>query len=129
MLASVFPLLNNILPYNIFGKRYMNWFIEYMTYAIRMRKSNGIQRDDCLDYLIQLQESKNLGLVNVAALGFVIFLDGFETSGSVLANALYRLAKNTKCQEKLRDELKGSDTWTADELNQMQYLDNVFNGN
>lgn len=127
-IMTVFPFLEKMFPYRLFAEKDTNWFTEFTKFAIETRKSNGIIRDDCLNYLINLQEKKGLSTVDVAAIAFVLFIDGFETSSTILANVLYQLAQNEKCQQKLRDELNNFEAISFDNLDQMQYLDNVLNG-
>lgn len=128
LLMSLFPFVDKIFPNRLFAKKDTAGFIELTTYAIETRKSSGSQRDDFLNYLINLQEKKNLNTVDVAALAFVLFIDGFETTSTILANVLYQLAENKECQQKLRNELNNFESLNFDDLIQMPYLDNVLNG-
>lgn len=125
---AVFPFLNKIHPYKLISNKTTAWFIELTKYAIEARKANNVQRDDSLDYLIKLQEKKGLGIVDVAAHAFTIFLDGFDTTSTVLAHALYYLAQSEECQQKLRKELNQCEEMTFDVINELPYLENVLNG-
>lgn len=125
---TVFPFLNKIYPYKLFSKKHTAWFIDLTGYAIKARKANNVQRDDSLDFLIKLQEKKNLDIVDVAAHAFTIFLDGFDTTSTVLAHALYYLAMNEESQDKLRNELNKCEEMNFDDLDELPYLENVLNG-
>lgn len=125
---TLFGFLTHLFPFRFFPKKPTNWFIEFTKYALETRKSHNIQRDDFLDYLIKLQEKKSLELIDVAAHAFTLFLDSFETSSIILAHVLYQLAQNEDCQQKLRNEINKFGTLNLDELTEMPYLDNIFNG-
>lgn len=127
MLLAAFPFVDYVLPRRVFPKKSSEWFIQLCKYAMETRKSNNIQQDDCLDYLIKLQDKKNLKPIEVTAHAYTIFLDGFETSSTILAHVLYQLAINEDCQRKLRNELNKYEL-NFENLNQIQYLDNVLNG-
>lgn len=64
---------------------------------------------------------------------WIFFLDGFDTSSSGIAAALYELAANKDCQEKLRDEIREAipdeEHFTYDIINSLPYLDQVWHGN
>lgn len=60
-----------------------------------------------------------------------LYLDGTETSGIALSYALYELAKNAECQEKLRDEVdrifkKYNGNLTYEAVQELNYLDSVI---
>ena len=61
-----------------------------------------------------------------------IYVDGFDTSSSAIASALYELAKNKECQNKLRDEINSEvsreEELTYDKIMNFPYLDQVWNG-
>lgn len=69
----------------------------------------------------------------MTAQAFVFFAAGFETSSSIMSNALYELALNPSMQTKLRneilDELEKTDgKLTYEGIKSMKYLHQVFNG-
>lgn len=60
-----------------------------------------------------------------------LFLDGTETSSTAMAYAMYELALNPHCQEKLYEEItanmaKYSGELTAEGLQEMTYLEGVL---
>lgn len=99
-----------------------------MDYAIELRKENDAYRDDYLQFLIDVQNKKNISRELMHSHAYTFFLDGFETSCYMLGQAVNFLAKHKECQDKLRAEIKSTANATFEELNQMQYLDAVFNG-
>lgn len=98
--------------------------------AIHLRRTNGNEkRDDYLNFLLQLQERKNLQLDDIAAHTITFFLDGYETSSIVLSHALYQLAKYPQYQKRLRDDINSYNGVINYEIvTDMQYLDQVLNG-
>lgn len=59
-------------------------------------------------------------------------VDGFDTASSIIAHALYTLGTNKNAQTKLRTEINDTigrtGRVTFENLQEMGYLDQVFNG-
>lgn len=108
------------------------FFTQLTNDAIKLRESSGVERDDYLGYLLQLQKKKNLAPVEVAAHTLTFFLDGYETSSVVISHCLYELASNEEYQKRLRAEINESiqkyGSVTYDSIGEMKYLDQVFHG-
>lgn len=116
-----------------------DFFIKLTRNAIRLRKSlvNGADRMDYLNYLLELQQRKNLSEIDMVAHTITFFVDGYETSGSVIALNLYCIAAHIDVQHKLRREINevmsvygdaGNDSVKYEHLMEMEYLDQVFLG-
>lgn len=78
--------------------------------------------------LIQLIDIND---VELAGYALTMFVEGYETSSSVLAFAIYEMARNPDIQERLYDEItdvlaKYDGVCTFEALNEMEYLDNVI---
>lgn len=60
------------------------------------------------------------------------FPDGYATSSSTIAAALYQLARNKQIQSKLREEIKTNmptdDDFTYDNIMNLDYLDQIWYG-
>lgn len=97
-----------------------------MRQAIRLRKERNIQRDDFLNYLLELDKKKSMKEIEMAAHTMSFFLDGFETSSNVISLTLYELAKNQRVQEKLRKEVTEVGDVTFDSVKNLPYLDQVL---
>lgn len=70
---------------------------------------------------------------DVAAQSITFFVDGFETSATALSFAMYELAVNTDCQERLRTEvdkvlLKYNGEMSYQMLHELTYTDKVLAG-
>lgn len=109
------------------------FFVGLTNKAIDLRKGGNERRDDYLNFLLQLQERKNLDIDDMAAHTITFFLDGYETSSIILSHALYQLSKHHECQQRLRDEINSYGDGDGDGINyetitDMPYLDQVLNG-
>ncbi|XP_054083441.1 probable cytochrome P450 6a14 [Zeugodacus cucurbitae] len=105
--------------------------------TVRMREEQNIQRNDFINMLIELKNSKDMkgvppmGIEEMAAQVFVFFAAGFETSSSNMSYGLFELAKNPQVQEKLRAEIvsvleKHNGELTYEAMMEMTYLDQVI---
>lgn len=133
LVIQMFPFVSKIYTMSLVPKSIEHFFTQLMDDAIKLRKSSGIERDDYLGYLLQLQKKKNLQHIDMAAHTLTFFLDGYETSSLVIAHILYRLAKHPAVQERLRTEIEESlrlngDQVTYESIGEMKYLDQVFHG-
>lgn len=105
------------------------YFLNLTDQAINIRNQSVDKPDDYLNFLLKLKEKRNFETIDVAAHSITFFLDAYETSSIVLTHALYRLAQNTNCQMKLRQEIaECKENLSFDVLNNLKYLDQVFNG-
>lgn len=69
--------------------------------------------------------------VELAGYALSLFVEGFETSSSVLGFAIYEMARNPDIQERLYEEIadvlaKHDGNFTFDALQEMEYLDMVI---
>lgn len=132
ILLQVFPFLSKLIKISMISKKIELFFTRLMDDAIKMRIESKSQREDFLHYLLQLKEKRGLQPVDMAAHTLTFFLDGFETSSSVIAQCLYQLAKNQDVQATVRHEIEQSlqkhGSITFEGINEMGYLDQVFNG-
>lgn len=134
-ILSTFPFLSSIYKPSFFPFELTKWFYETMEIAIFHRQhthDSNNRHNDFLQFLLERKSSKsytNADLTNIAA---TFFFDAFETSSIMLAQALYHVANNERCQKRLRDEISMQLPFerrpTIDEIDAMPYLDNVVNG-
>lgn len=69
----------------------------------------------------------------LAGHSLVVFIEGFETSSTVLAFVLYELARNPECQERAYEEIKKvlekhDNNLSYEILQEMTYLESVLSG-
>lgn len=133
-LAAIFPFITKFVKFSLIPKKVEIFFTRLMEDAIQMRLSGGIERDDFLNFLLELQNKKNLKTVDLTAHTMTFFLDGFETSSIVIANILYQLGNNKNVQDSLRKEIhacckhNNGHQVSYDDIQELEYLDQVFNG-
>lgn len=128
-MKSVFPYIFQFYDLPFVTKDITEFFVNLTDKAIQLRKANGAQRDDYLNFLLQMQERKQLNLDDVTAHTITFFLDGYETSSIVLSHAFYQLAKYPSVQQRLRDEIQSyNGDIDYETVSDMQYLDQVLNG-
>ncbi|XP_034194594.2 cytochrome P450 6A1-like isoform X1 [Osmia lignaria lignaria] len=113
------------------------FFTKMVVDTINYRKQNNIYRPDFINILMELknhpEKLQNVELTDtlLTAQAFVFFVAGFETSSTTIANTFYELAQNHDIQDKLREEIRQSDTkygkiLTYDRVKEMKYLNKVF---
>lgn len=117
---------------SVVEKKIENFFTKLMNDAIKLRVESKVERDDYLNYLLELQKKKKLQPIDMAAHTLTFFVDGYETSSGVISHVLHHLARNPSVQQTLRIEINESaaknGSITFEGLNDMEYLDQVVNG-
>uniref|UniRef100_A0AAT9UTS1 Cytochrome P450 6DD3 n=1 Tax=Maconellicoccus hirsutus TaxID=177089 RepID=A0AAT9UTS1_MACHI len=119
LLRVFFPALFRTLKLRTFPKKVNDFFLNMVTETLKHRQKHNIRREDFLNMLTDLRESKdemnpesdqdfeveftdNL----IAAQAFVFFLAGFETSSTTLSFCLHELAINKEIQNDVFEEIK-----------------------
>lgn len=132
-ILSSFPVLANIYEPSFFPYALTKWFYDTFNDAVSQRQQNkSFQPNNFLTFLLGCQSNYNHTNENLAAFAATFFFDAFETSSMMLAQALYNIANNKNCEEKLRAEIIEKfplqNQISADDINKTPYLDNVING-
>lgn len=81
-----------------------------------------------MQYLLALQDKKNLNDVELVANAITFFIDGYETSSVSMALILFEIARDERVQKKLREEIETAATegpLTMDTISELRYLDQV----
>lgn len=126
---ATFPFIEKIYQQSFFPSELTEWFYGITDRAIELRSvGSAVERHDLLNFLMELRQSTDYSDEKIAAFAAMFFFDAYETTSTVLVQVLYQLAKNPRCQDKLRDEIKHLKeiTWSA--VNDSEYLDSVLNG-
>lgn len=130
--TAVVPMLRKLYSMPFVSKKVENFFRNLMSEAIQMRKQSNVEQNDYLNYLMELQKKKNISELDMAAHTITFFLDGFETSSAVISHVLLVLAQHKDCQRTLREAIQSTididGSITFDNVNDIEYLDQVFNG-
>lgn len=125
---SLFPRLFTYYEMPFLKQDVEKYFVDLTDAAIRMRNESNDQPDDYLNFVLKLKERRGLEVSDVAAHTITFFLDAYETSSIILTHALYQLAKNPHCQRTLRSKLLDYESLDFNIINNLDYLDYVFNG-
>lgn len=88
LLVQTFPVIQKIYQMPFVSKKVESFFVQLMEDAIKLREDQKIERDDYLNYLLQLKKKKNLPNIDMVAHTITFFLDGFETSSIVIAHVI-----------------------------------------
>lgn len=126
LLITFFPILKKFYRRPFVSNEVNDYFRDLMRQAIALRKEKNIQRDDYLNFLLEMKKKKPMEEIEMAAHTVTFFLDGYETSSVVIAMTLYELAKNPRVQQKLRDEINRSYPLNFESIHAMPYLDQVI---
>lgn len=151
--SKVFGRTNFNVRWHLFKKTYSNlmkhfgfkrypqfiedFFMRVTRDSIFERERLGIQRNDFLNILIDLKNTKDengdpmLTYDQISAQLFVFFIAGNETSSTNMSYMLYELAKHPEIQEKLRREIvevmqKHNNELTYEAMLEMTYMDQVI---
>lgn len=130
-ISGLAPIIRKFVGGTFYPKETDQFFTRVQKDALEMRYRNPNDRPDFLNYLIQLQEKKNLNHMDLVGHSMTVLLDGFETAASVMSHTLYFLAGNENVQKKLREEIQASvdgyGNLSYDELVELPYLDQCVN--
>ncbi|XP_013112914.1 probable cytochrome P450 28d1 [Stomoxys calcitrans] len=130
VLAGIFPSIHKIKKLRFVPKNVETFFFELLQTALSMRraqKKQGLneERVDFVNYMLHLQEKKNLQIPELTAHTMTFLLDGFETTSMVLSHCLLLLGRDSSRQEMLRTEIveKLGNSNDFDALGELPYLD------
>ncbi|KAI6688946.1 hypothetical protein NL676_025774 [Syzygium grande] len=91
------------------------------------RIASGEEANSYIDFLIS--EAKTLSEEQITILLWEVIIQASDTTLVTTERALYELAKNPKCQDRVIEEIRkvcGSETLAEDHLSQLPYLNAVF---
>lgn len=94
-LITTFKFLQGYIKAQFTQKEVQHFFVDLMKQALKYRESNNIQREDFLDYVIQLRNKKNISELEMASHTISFFSDGFATTSVALSHALYEVRMRT----------------------------------
>lgn len=132
-ILSTFPALELVYKQRFYPMQMTQWFYDIWHVAVEHRQQmQSHPHMDFLEFLLERKQIKNYSDEDLAAFASSFVFDGYETSGMMLAQALYHIARNDQCQTELRTEilkyLPYESCATIDLINEMPYLDSVVNG-
>ncbi|XP_055325952.1 probable cytochrome P450 6a13 [Sitodiplosis mosellana] len=94
-------------------------------------RSKNSQRQDILQILLKLQAKHNFDDTHLTGHTLSLFVEGRETSSTLLSYAMYELALNTHCQKTALDEItrvlsKYDGQITVEGLREMIYINGIL---
>ena len=95
-LVAGIPILKKVLSMRFIKEDIEKFFIDLMKQALQYRKDNNVQREDFLDFLIQLRKKKGIQEIEMAAHTISFFTDGFNFSSVAIANVFYEVRTGLK---------------------------------
>ena len=95
-IVAAVPILKKVVRRRFISEDTEIFFIDLMKQALQYRKDNNVQREDFLDYLIQLRKKKGIQEIDMAAHTVSFFTDGFNFSSVAIANVFYEVRTGLK---------------------------------
>ncbi|XP_063381051.1 cytochrome P450 6B2-like isoform X1 [Cydia fagiglandana] len=144
----MFPGVLKKLNMSAFPAYIGNFFKELVETVTTQRNGKPSNRKDFMDLILEIKNKKQIEVVKkhgdeetstiditngvIEAQAFVFYAAGYETSASTMGFMFYQLALDTKIQDRLRNEIdeyleRHSNRIELDTLNELQYLDQVYN--
>lgn len=142
LLANTSPKLYDFLNIKVFGE-HEEFFIGAVRAVLEERQRKAIRTHDFIDLCLSLQVhgymhdfTTNYSLEPtveiLAAQAFFFFLAGTDTSANTMHYTLLELSNNPEVLEKVHEEIdkvfdECNEQFTYDEIEKLQYLDQVVN--
>lgn len=131
ILMGVCPILRDFVPMAFIPRDVDKWF-RSLVYALREeRLKQPLQQEDLFQMLLNSVKKYDIDDVELVGYALTMFVEGYETSSSVLGFAIYEIARNPDIQDRLYEEIsdvlaKYNGVCTFEALEEMEYLDNVI---
>jgi len=132
-IVLLMPWLGKVFRTRFLPKKADHFFRTVITDIMQQRRKEESTRNDFLQLMVDLErtEGDKFDLESVTAHAVSFFIDGYETSSTVLSFIGFNLATHPKVQEKLREEVmsvlnKYDGSITYDSLKEMTYMDQVL---
>lgn len=90
-LVSALPVLKRFFNMKFTTEDIENFFVDLIEQALKYREEKSIQREDFLDYMLQLKKKRGIQSIDMTAHTITFFTDGFDTSSIAMAHVLYEV--------------------------------------
>lgn len=135
-IVMTIPFAAKYFPLRLFTKSVTKKLIALTSDTMKYRKENNIVRNDFMQIMAQLTttcKDYRFDDLDVAAHTAGFFLDGYDTSSSILSFTLVMISRNPEAQKKLRLEIQeayaaNDQKLPYDLLENLKYLDAVLSG-
>ncbi|XP_063534364.1 cytochrome P450 6B2-like, partial [Cydia strobilella] len=143
----LFPGVLKKLNMSLFPAYLSKFFKELVETVLTQRNGKPSNRKDFMDLILEIKNKKQVEVAKkdsdgeahtieitnnvIEAQAFIFYVAGYETSASTMGFMLYRLALDTKIQDRLRNEIdeyleRHGGRIELDTVSELQYLDQVF---
>ncbi|GAB0097768.1 Cytochrome P450 [Sergentomyia squamirostris] len=125
------PFLVKFFSFSFIPKDVDKWARNLMRENMKSRQNKKLQHEDMIQIMQSFQERHNMTDDQVIGHAMSFFVDGYETSSSVLSFALWQIARDSKVQDTLYQEIstilaKHDGQLSYEAINEMHYLDCVI---
>ncbi|XP_039434441.1 probable cytochrome P450 6a14 [Culex pipiens pallens] len=132
LFLKTFPDLGRMLRIKSLNSEATEFFYKTVQDTVGYRKANGVERNDFLNLLLELEKKGvDLSMDEIAAQAFLFFIGGFETSSSTQTFCMYELSLHPDIQDKARQcvlgGIKKHGGLTYEAVSDMPYLDQCIN--
>ncbi|XP_059612640.1 probable cytochrome P450 6a13 [Phlebotomus argentipes] len=112
-------------------KNIEEWGTKVAMDEIKSRESENNDSEDFLQAMLKIKDKYKVSHSYIADQAFGFFIDGYETSSTTMAFALWHLARNEDIQQRLFEEIdvissKYENTLSYEALSEMEYLEMVI---
>lgn len=91
-LVSALPVLKPFFNMKFTTTEIETFFVDLIKLALKYREDNEVQREDFLDYLMQLKKKKKgIQSMDMTSHSITFFTDGFDTSAIAMAHTLFEV--------------------------------------
>ncbi|KAK9504130.1 hypothetical protein O3M35_010533 [Rhynocoris fuscipes] len=129
-LNSIFPSFSKLFKLSFIPKDVSNFFIKAVNDLCDYRIKNKVRRNDFVQTMLDENEKSDVPKYtprDIAAHSMTFFLDGYETSSTLMAYVLYLLALYPEHQERIRDEINAAEKLDYEDIHKFKYLDAFIN--
>lgn len=110
-----------------------SYFKNIVRETVNMRIERNIVRPDLMQIMMEAQDKNhNFDIVKITSQAFIFFFGGLESTSAQMCVMAHELTINYDVQSRLQKEIddvieKTRDKLTYEAINEMQYMDAVFN--
>ena len=136
LLARSFPELMKFFQIKFIRAHVSKFFTDIVKMTVTMRDEKSISRPDMLQLMMDTRRADNkhmqMNITEMTSHAFTFFFGGFDSTSTQMCMMAHLLAINPDVQKRLQEEIddvmkETSGTPTYDAVNNMPYLDAVFN--
>ncbi|XP_059619104.1 uncharacterized protein LOC132263385 [Phlebotomus argentipes] len=130
MALFFFPIVAKIFSIAVFSEEAEKWARKLVRENILSRQNRKLKQEDMMQVLLGVQDKYNLTEGQIAGLAMSFFVDGYETTSTVLSSVLWQVGRNPEVQKRLYEEIvrvleKYDNSFSYEAISEMEYLDMV----